>query len=252
MKDTVQKYVSMLMEKSSTVLKGKTSQKEQKEETVEKQELYDPFLAAKKEWNERYGDYISRAKNYRYLAAISSVTALFAVIGMFWIASQKTYVPYIVEVDQHGKAARAGFAQKVGVMDEKLIKAYLVSFLNNWRMVTTDSRVQNKSIHALYSMLPANSPAVEKINGFYKSNSPLKVAKMHTVSVQVKTLLPLSKNTWQVEWVEIIRNPDGKEKNTLRWKAFFNIAFQQVNDERLMLTNPLGLFITDINWSQEL
>ena len=63
-----------------------------------------PYLSARREWNERYGDYIARARNWRSAAfaalAISAVLAL----GVVWEAAQSKVVPYVVEVDKLGDA----------------------------------------------------------------------------------------------------------------------------------------------------
>src|SRR4051812_11318029 len=43
---------------------------------------YNPYLAARREWDERYGDQITRARNWRTIALLCSVTALVACSGM--------------------------------------------------------------------------------------------------------------------------------------------------------------------------
>jgi len=43
--------------------------------------LYNPYLAARRDWDERYGNLITRAKNWRLMALVSGVVALAAVIG---------------------------------------------------------------------------------------------------------------------------------------------------------------------------
>ena len=41
-----------------------------------------PYMAARREWDERYGDLITRAKNWRMMAAVCSLIALVATAGM--------------------------------------------------------------------------------------------------------------------------------------------------------------------------
>ena len=43
-------------------------------------EVYNPYLAARKEWDERYGELITRARNWRTFAMISALAALLATI----------------------------------------------------------------------------------------------------------------------------------------------------------------------------
>ena len=42
---------------------------------------HNPYLAARREWDERYGDLITRAKNWRTMAALCSLVALVATVG---------------------------------------------------------------------------------------------------------------------------------------------------------------------------
>src|ERR1700722_9239780 len=47
---------------------------------------HNPYLAARREWDERYGDFITRAKNWRTMAAFSSLIALVATVGIVWLS----------------------------------------------------------------------------------------------------------------------------------------------------------------------
>ena len=42
----------------------------------ESPDSYNPYLAARREWDERYGDHIVRARNWRTMAALCGVIAL--------------------------------------------------------------------------------------------------------------------------------------------------------------------------------
>ena len=64
-----------------------------------------PYVEARREWNERYGDYIYQAQHWRTMAIISGLIALIAVAGVAYIGAQSKVIPYVVEVDKHGAAA---------------------------------------------------------------------------------------------------------------------------------------------------
>ena len=40
-----------------------------------------PYVAARREWDERYGEIITRAKNWRFIAILSAMATLVAVGG---------------------------------------------------------------------------------------------------------------------------------------------------------------------------
>jgi type IV secretory pathway TrbF-like protein len=63
-----------------------------------------PYLSARREWNERYGDYIARARNWRWAAFAALAVSLVLAIGVVWEAAQSKVVPYVVEVDKLGDA----------------------------------------------------------------------------------------------------------------------------------------------------
>ncbi len=62
------------------------------------------YLAARREWNERYGDYIAQANNWRLIAIAALGVAAVAVAGNVWQSSQSRVQPFIVEVDKLGDA----------------------------------------------------------------------------------------------------------------------------------------------------
>ena len=73
---------------------------------------HSPYLAARREWDERYGDLITRARNWRTMAALSSLVALVATAGMVWLSSQSHVVPFVVLVDNLGRpVARASLTK---------------------------------------------------------------------------------------------------------------------------------------------
>lgn len=212
----------------------------------------DPYMAGREEWNERYGNYIDQAKNWRLIALITAITALIALIGLLAVVSQKKYVPYVVEVDKLGSVAHVGFADRASPMDQRIIKSYLVRFLTDWRNVIADPVAQKKAIDQLYSMIPIASPSLEKINSYFRENSPFQRAQSETVAVNIISVLAISDKTWQIEWAETTRNLAGGIIKQTRWKASFTIALNPPQSEELMLINPLGLFVMDLNWSQEI
>jgi type IV secretory pathway TrbF-like protein len=73
----------------------------QKAKTVE---IHNPYLAARREWDERYGEFITRARNWRMVAMISAFAALLATGGMVWLSAKSHVVPFVVLIDSLGPA----------------------------------------------------------------------------------------------------------------------------------------------------
>lgn len=211
-----------------------------------------PYVEARREWNERYGGYIEQAQHWRLMAIISGTIALIAVTGVAYIGAQSKIVPYVVEVDKFGTVAAVARAEQPAEVDQRVIKAYLARFVTDWRAVTIDRQAQKGAIDRVYAMLPSGSVALSKLNDYFRANNPFVVSSKRSVGVAVTNLLPISERTWQVEWQEVTRDPRGEIQGNVRMKASILIGITPPLDETLMLINPLGVYITDVNWSRQL
>jgi type IV secretion system protein TrbF len=219
---------------------------------VVKQTALNPYLEARREWNERYGDYIRQAHNWRAMAIINSAVALVCVIGIAYISAQSKVAPYVVEVDKLGEVAALGGASRAPGVDARVMKAYLARFVTDWRTVTVDRQEQKSAIGRVYAMLPSNSLAVGKLNDYFRTHNPFVLATQESVTVTVTNLLPISARTWQAEWQEVTRDERGAVRSTVRMKVSILVGITPPTEESQILINPLGVYITDLNWAQQL
>ncbi|MCG8274081.1 conjugal transfer protein TrbF [Aquamicrobium sp. NLF2-7] len=211
-----------------------------------------PYLAARQEWNERYGSYVVAARAWR----IVGITGLLmAVIGFSYALYQSTQVklvPYIVEVDRLGTAASAGFPQQIEYADARVVRATLGSFVSNFRSVTPDAVVQKQYIDRTYALLRTSDPATEKINAWFRGNSPFDRALTMTVAVEVTNIVPLSNQTYQIDWTEFQRDRQGKELGTRRYRGIATVTLTPPQDEAVIRLNPIGLYLRDFEWTAQL
>ena len=105
-----------------------------------------PYLAARQEWNERYGSYVKAAAAWRTIGIVAMVMAVIGFAYALFQSTQVKLVPYIVEVDKLGTAASAGYPQQIEYADPRVVRATLGSFISNYRSVTPDAVVQKKYI----------------------------------------------------------------------------------------------------------
>src|SRR5690606_32563977 len=182
-----------------------------------------PYLAAREEWNERYGSYVMAAPAWR-IGGIAGM--LMAVIGFSYALYQSTQVklvPYIVEVDRLGTAVSAGFPQQIEYADARVVRATLGNFVSNFRSVTPDAVVQKQYIDRTYALLRTSDPATEKINAWFRGNSPFDRAVTMTVAIEVTNIVPLSNQSYQVDWTEFQRDRQGKELGTRRYRGIATV-----------------------------
>ena len=211
-----------------------------------------PYLAARDEWNERYRDLIVAARNWRLLAVTSSVVALVAVLGLIVIGAKPKVIPYIVAVDNLGKVVSQGTAVQASVADDRLIRAALWSWVQDWRMVSSDATVEKNAIERVYAQIGNGTPAAIRISDAYRDESPLKLAQTETVSVNVRALYASSKDSYEVEWTETTFDLKGEQVGTQNYKGVISISIRPPEDEGLARVNPLGIYVTNVSWSKVL
>ena len=60
------------------------------------------------------------------------------------------------------------------------------------------------------------------------------------MSVQIDSILPLSKATWQVRWTEEVSGLDGSPIATSHWEAALDTSIISETSDSSILENPLG------------
>src|SRR5215831_6601969 len=98
-------------------------------------EVYNPYLAARKEWDERYGEFITRARNWRTVATISALIALLATGGVVSLSARSHVIPFVVLIDSLGRPVASGPAEQTSAGDDRLRRAVIQDWVENVRMV---------------------------------------------------------------------------------------------------------------------
>lgn len=215
-------------------------------------EIYNPYLAARREWDERYGEFITRARNWRTMAMISGLVAVLATGGLVWLAGRSHVVPFVVLIDSLGRPVASGLAEQTYVGDDRLRRAVIQDWIENLRMVTTDGVAQRRAIDRVYAHIASGTNAQGFIGDFYRNDPPFKRAQTETVSVEVKAVLPTSDRSFEVDWLETSRDLYGSVKSTDHWKGSFTIALNAPTEEGQARINPLGLYLTAASWAKVL
>ena len=215
-----------------------------------KQSSLSPWIAAKHEWNERYGDLISRARNWRIAALLALLLALVEAVGLIGLSLRAKTVPFIVAVDSIGRVVASGSGEQAPVIDDRMKRAALYQWIQDLRMVITDPLVQRRSIDRVYSMIGQGTPAQVFITDWYRNNTPFDRARTETVAVDVRTVLPTTSRTYEIEWTETTRDHAGTAVGSQNWKGVFTIAVNPPTDEKLAHVNPLGIYVVDTSWSK--
>lgn len=211
-----------------------------------------PYLAARNEWNERYGSYVRAAAAWRIVGVTGMVMAVIGFGYALYQSTQVKLVPYIVEVDKLGTSSNAGFPQQIEYADPRVVRATLGSFISNFRSVTPDAVVQKQYIDRTYALLRTSDPATEKVNSWFRGSSPFEKAKTATVAIEVNNIVALSNQSYQIDWTEYERDRKGKETGLRRFRGVATVTLNPPQDESVIRLNPLGLYLRDFDWTAQL
>ncbi|MGD9924373.1 MAG: conjugal transfer protein TrbF [Variibacter sp.] len=211
-----------------------------------------PYLAARQEWNERYGSYVKAAAAWRIVGITGMALAVIGTSYALYQSTQVKLVPYIIEVDKLGSAVTAGFPQQIEYADARVVRATLAGFVSNFRSVSPDTAVQKQYIDRTYALLRTADPATEKVNAWFRANSPFNKARTATVSVEVSNVVALSNQSYQIDWAEIERDRRGKELSTRRFRGIATVTLTPPQDEQTIRLNPIGLYLRDFDWTAQL
>jgi len=211
-----------------------------------------PYLAARQEWTERYGSYVQAARAWRIVGILGLSMAVIGFTYAMYLSTQVKLVPYIVEVDKLGKSITAGFPQQIEYADPRVVRATLGNFITSFRSITPDAVVQKQYIDRTYALLRTSDPSTQKVNAWFRGNSPFEKAKTATVSIEVSNIVALSKQTYQIDWTEYERDRKGKETGTRRFRGIATVTLIAPQDEAIIRLNPIGLYVQDFDWTAQL
>lgn len=210
-----------------------------------------PYLNARREWDERYGDLISRARMWQIAALTSLATATIAVAGIAWVGSQSKIQPFVVAVDSLGNpvavARPQALARNVHI-DERVTRAQLATFITDARTLLSDVAGQQVLFDRTFSMI--GQGVAPLMTNFLRDERTPAQRRGTTVSVQVRSVIPISADTWQIDWTETIR--DQASTSTEQWRALATISFDNTiaNSPSTGIWNPFGLVVRQLSWQK--
>lgn len=213
-----------------------------------------PYLHARTEWGERYGDYIASARNWRFAAIAAMGVAVVLGLDNWHLANQAHSVPYIVERDHLGQVLYVGPATQAEAHSPLIVRSALSTWIRNSRSILTDPVGERANIDQVYAFLAKGSPAYTELTNWYGTRQPFQLAQTEEVSVAIDSAIPVgsSARTWQVQWTETTTQGDGSQATPEHWIATitFDVNSPPIDSPQAR-ANPIGLEITNFNWAKQ-
>jgi type IV secretion system protein VirB5 len=221
-------------------------------ELPEKYGERDPYILAREEYYDRYGRTTKDLARWRTAAFVMTFLVFASVAASIFMAFSVKVIPYIVQVDKHGYEIAITQAPQTTPFEQKVIISRLGRFILDMRTIIMDTTAQRRLITGLYTMIPSGQTSYMKLNEYFRQNNPLEAAgKGQTQEVEIRSILHLDGNTWQIEWTEK-RYEKGIMTREQAWRGFVTIALNPTRDLQNIIDNPLGVYVLDFNFSPNL
>jgi len=208
-----------------------------------------PYQRASRVWDERIGSARVQARSWRY--------AFFGVLGLsgallaalIWQNARGTIIPWVVEVDKFGEARSVAPAEADFKPGDPQIAFHLARFIEHVRSLPDDPVVLRANWLRAYDFVSDRGALA--LNDYARRTDPFAMIGREQVAVDVTSVIRASPQSFRVAWTER-RYRDGALTQTSRWTAILGVAVQPPRTPDALSRNPLGIFVTSINWSKEL
>ena len=209
-----------------------------------------PWLTAQREWDERFAFHAATARRFFWFGLAALVMGATGLGFGIWAASQSEYVPYLVKVDDLGRAEALPQPATLDEWPTIVIKRELQTFIERARSIPADREILERNLHRLYRFLSTDSPAYRILTDFYQNaaTNPIVRWAQETAVVTVTSVTYAGGSSWRVEWAErVSARQTGEVLSTTRYIATLVVGDQAMVDRQTLEINPLGLMIDNID-----
>ncbi len=208
-----------------------------------------PYHKAAAVWDERIGSARVQARNWRLIALGELAVVGGLALGLVWQSARGTVVPWIVQIDRQGQAQVVAPATADYLPTDAQIAWHLARFIEGVRGVSADPVIVRQNWLRAYDF--TTDKGALALNGYAQANDPFARVGKAQVAIEVSSVIRASPDSFRVAWTER-RYENGSLSTTERWTAILTTALQQPTDADKLRRNPLGIYVTAINWSKEL
>ena len=191
------------------------------------------------------------ARSWQLAFYVSLAVLAILIVSLAQLAVHSRVLVHVVEVDPLGRTLYAGPAKELED-PEPYVRHELGEFLIDLRTVVADRRAlfRNRS----RALVHATQPVRVTLDRYFAeaANDPRRLAIDLYRQVHIVSLLPLSATSWQAQWTETdYARAQARRVKRASWTAVITIELAGARERSsLNPRNPLGLYVTSLNWSQ--
>lgn len=208
-----------------------------------------PYTRARREWDARLGSATIQAKNWRLAAATSAALLGASLVGNLYLGTRATVIPHIVEVDNLGAIAYRGPVGGAVTPSEAVVRHELCRFIEFTRTVTSDAILYRQRLFDATHLLTVTGTTLYEKWGV--EERPFEQFKTKTTAVEIRSAVPLSKDTWQIDWQERAWDRSGNSLGEpVLWRAMLKVVQMTPTTAKQLQNNPLGIYIDEFHWNR--
>jgi len=208
-----------------------------------------PYRRARQVWDDRVGQVAANSRNVWALAMAEAGVILALTGALVWTTAKGSVVPWVVQVDKLGEAQAVAPAAAGYRPADPQIAFHLARFIEQVRAIPADPVIVRQNWLRAYDFTTDRGALA--LNDYARASDPFTQVGKVQVAVDVSSVIRASPDSFRVAWTER-RYQDGALAATERWSAIVTVVLQPPRDAERLKKNPLGVFVTAINWSKEL
>ncbi len=208
-----------------------------------------PYQRAAQAWDDRIGSARVQAKNWRLMAFGSLFLSGGLAAGLVWQSASGSIVPWVVQVDRVGQAQAVAPADAAYQPTDPQIAFHLARFVEQVRSIPADPIILRQDWLRAYDY--TTDKGALTLNDYARTADPFGKLSHTQIAVDVSSVIRASPSSFRVAWTER-RYTDGTLAATERWTAILTVVIQTPHDAEKLKRNPLGVYVTALNWSKEL
>ena len=208
-----------------------------------------PYQRAAQVWDDRIGSARVQAKNWRLIAFGSLALSAGLSVALVWQSLSGSVVPWVVQVDKLGQAQAVAPASADYRPTDPQIAFHLARFIEEVRSIPADAIIVRQNWLRAYDF--TTQAGALALNDYARANDPFTKVGKTQIAVDVSSVIRASPDSFRVAWVQRTYQA-GSLASTERWTAILTVVVLVPRDAEKLRANPLGIYVTAINWSKEL
>lgn len=214
-----------------------------------------PAEEAASTWAEQNGEYQVQAYNWRRIALGLLIACIVLTVGLVVVGLKSQVEVHVVEIDSSQGVVKdvrdTGNVTDVNYNPQEAeIKYFLGEFIKKTREVGLDPVVRKTNWEKAYHFLTKDAAA--KHTTMAQNEKVDEKFGKETVQITINSIVPIeSSNSYHVNWSEDTFYVGTGEKVINNMSGVFTVTHIPVTDEATVQINPLGIYISDFNYSKD-